>query len=316
MSLVVIGLATAASSCGAAPGSVPKRAAAVVDGQQVTRVELQQALLEYNRSAADQGRPTVRCCSSNYQQLVRNVLLPALILQVELEQQARRAGVVVRRADIDAEVRRLVRQDYHGKADVFVSAMEKRYGSIGAARGALRTQVLKERLVRRVEGNVHVAEHAAHEFYTAHPELYRSGPARKVALFHTRTLVAARALRRRLAAGVPAANLLSSTDGRILVVLVRDLTPGLGSVALSLRRGATSAPQRVSGGWEIVQAVGPVISDWRPPFAAVRERVIRALTQQQRLATLTSWEQRTERYYAKRVAYAAGLAPARPSNQR
>jgi SurA-like N-terminal domain len=104
-----------AAGCGGSSSSdVPKDAIAVVNGHPVSQAQFDQAISQYNRSAKKAGQQAIECCSDAWKVAVQTKIVPYLVQRAEFEQQAKKLGVVVTPKDIDAQIKTISDQYFHG----------------------------------------------------------------------------------------------------------------------------------------------------------------------------------------------------------
>ena len=115
-----------AAGCGGSCPRTSKDAIAVVNGHPVSQAQFDQAISQYNRSAKKAGQQAIECCSDAWKVAVQTKIVPYLVQRAEFEQQAKKLGVVVTPKDIDAKIKTISDQYFHGSMKEFLAAAKSR----------------------------------------------------------------------------------------------------------------------------------------------------------------------------------------------
>jgi parvulin-like peptidyl-prolyl isomerase len=85
--------------------------------------------------------------------------------------------------------------------------------------------------------------------------------------------------------------------------------PEFDKTAFSLKTGQVAAPIHTQFGYHVIWAEKPIQQSKVTPFAQVKESIRQQLLQQKRNTALEAWLATLKAEYAKKISYAAGLAP-------
>jgi len=101
----------------------------------------------------------------------------------------------------------------------------------------------------------------------------------------------------------------SKAQGGTLTISRGQTVPEFDKVAFDLKTGEISKPVKTQFGWHIIQAQKDATKSKTTPYAQVKEAIRQQLLTQKRSDSLQKWLTGIQGEFAKKVKYAAGLAP-------
>src|SRR5262249_1894543 len=155
----VVGLAAgSAGSTGSSSSGVPSGDIAVVNKEPITKAQFDHALDQYNRSAAAAKQPLVKCCGTDWDTVVQQKVVPYLVQRTEFEQQAKVLGVVVTSADVDKQIKSIIKQYFKGKRALFLAAIKKQNSTLAEVRDTISLNVLQTKVTAKLTSGVKVTD--------------------------------------------------------------------------------------------------------------------------------------------------------------
>lgn len=288
-SLVVL----ATSGC----GNLLQPAAATVNDQKITIHEIEKALDEYTKSdeferAAEQGDPQALRRAFEQQELSRSILVAVL------EPHAERLGLSVSDEDVDAEIDRVVEEDYNDNRAQFEEALKEQGIPLSEVPDIAYLRLLERRVKNAVTDELTPSEEELQAFYEDNAQRFVETEAREIVL-PTRSEAdrVAKLLRRtpegdvvdRFAEIAREESLNSETavSGGQLPLPFRpgEIDPAFEAAASRLAPGEASGPVQTDQGWEVI-----LVDDRRAiPFEEVRDDIIEALAGEDRDRRWREW---------------------------
>jgi foldase protein PrsA len=314
-----------AAGCGGSSSSngVPKGDVAVVNGEPITKAQFDKALDQYNRSVKAAKQPTVKCCDAAYQQVVQTKIMPYLVQRTEFEQQAAKLGAVVTPKDLDAAMKKVVKQFFNGSQKKFLAAIKKQGSNLAEVRDTVRLQVLQQKVSEKLTGSIKVTDAEALAYYNKTKSQYEKPASRDISHILVKTKAKAEKIYNELKNGADFAELAkknsidtgSAQNGGKLGVQTKDaLVKPFSTVAFALKTGEISKPVHTQFGWHVIKANGPVIPASVAPFSQEKATIVQELLQAKKGNATSSWQTKIERFYATRVKYASAYAPPKPTS--
>ncbi len=294
---------------------VPQGDIALVNGEPITKAQFDHALDQYNRSAARAKQPTV---SGDYPVVVQQKIVPYLVQRTEFEQQAKKLGVSVSAKDIDAEIKKIVKQYFGGKYSAFLKAIKQQNSTLPEVRDSIGLNLLQQKVTAKLTAAIKVSDQEALAYYTKNKAQYEHPTSRALSHILVKTKAKADKLYKELQNGASFATLAkaNSTDsgsaahgGKLGVQAETALVKPFSTVAFSLKTGTISKPVHTQFGWHIIKANGPVIPASVTPFSKEKAAIVQQLDQAKKANVAAEWQTKVQRFYAGRVKYANGYAP-------
>jgi len=322
VSLVVCCAALAAivAGCGGggASSGVPKDDIALVDGQPITMAQFQKALGQYNRGAAAAGQKAVKCCGKDYWQVVQLKLVPYLVQRAEFQQQAKKLGVVVTKADVDAQVKKIIDQYFNGDKKKFLAAVKKQGSTVNDVRESISLNVLQQKVTQKLTAGIKVSDKDALAYYTKNKQQYAHPTSRDLSHILVKKKAKAQSIYDQLAAGASFAALAKKysidkgsavNGGKLGVQAENALVKPFAKVAFAIKTGTISKPVQSQFGWHIIKANGPVIAAYTSPFSKEKAGIEQQLKQAKDADATTAFQTKMGKFYATRVKYQSQYAP-------
>lgn len=319
-------LALLASACGGGGGgsSVDSGDAAVVNGEHITRDQLDTRVHEAKCSYDLQKRTFPKAGSQEYQ-AIQSQILASLVQRVQLAQKAPSLGVTVTDQAVEKQLADLKKQYFGGDEKKYLAELKRQCVTDAEVRTDLRANILSNDVFKKVTASAKVTDAEVKEYYDTHSEVYTTPQTRVV----RHILVAAKdkALADKLYAqlkGESGQQLVtdfadlakknsidpgSKSQGGQLTITRGQTVPEFDRTAFELKTGELSKPVKTQFGWHIIYAEKPASPRQSTPFKQVKESIRQQLLQQKRNDSLQKWLDGLKKEYDGKISYAAGLAP-------
>ena len=316
--LLGLPLVLLAAGCGGGGGggSVSKEDAAVVGSDHITREVLDRRLAQANCSYKLQKRVFPKAGSSEYQ-AIQQQILQNLVQRAELAQKAPDLKVSVDDAQVEKQLKAIKKQYFGGSEKRYQAELKRQCVTDTEVRDDVRANVLSDSIYKKVTASAKVSDADVKAYYDSHQSVYTQPETRVVRHILVKDEKLADRLYGELKAGADFATLAkkysqdpgSKAQGGQLTISRGQTVPEFDKVAFALKTGETSKPVKTQFGWHIIQAEKDATKSKKTPFAQVKEAIRQQLLQQERSSTLQKWLAGMQAEFAKKVKYAAGLAP-------
>ena len=304
-----------AAGCGGSSSSngVPKGDIATVAGTPITKAQFDSIIAQYNRSAVAAKQKPIKCCDSDYVTAVQTKIVPYLIQRTEFESQAHRIGAVVTKKDVDAEIKKIIKQYFGGKRSAFLKALKKQGSTVADVRDTVGLQVLQQKVTAKLTANIKVSNAEALAYYNKNKSQYVTQTSRDLSHILVKTKKLAQKIYTQLKGGADFAKLAKkySTDkssgingGKLGVQAENALVAPFAKVAFKIPTGTISRPVKSQFGWHIIKANGPVIPKSTKPFSKEKASIVQQLLQAKQGEATSQFQTRLERFYAGKIKYA------------
>jgi foldase protein PrsA len=309
-----------AAGCGGSSSSngVPKGDVALVNGQPITKAQFDKALDQFNRAEKAAKQPTATCCDKSYQIVVQQKIMPYLVQRTEFEQQAKKLGAVATPKEIDAAIKKIVKQYFNGSQAKFLAAIKKQGSTLPEVRDTVGLNVLQQNVTAKLTANLKVTNAEALAYYNKNKSAYQKPTSRDLSHILVKTKALAQKIYDQLKAGADFAKLAKkySTDtgsakngGKLGVQAENALVAPFAKVAFKIPTGTISKPVHSQFGWHIIKANGPVIPESTAPFSKEKAAIVQQLLQAKKGDATSAWQTKIEKFYAGKVKYASAYAP-------
>ena len=305
------------AGCGGSSGELAGDDVAKVGDCTITKERLDGLLGQARRSYKAQGRPFPKAGSAEFVTL-RNQALDLLVTQCEYRQEAEELDVSVSEKEVDDRLAQIKKQYFQGS--------EKRYRAQLKAQGLtdeqvhsdIESQLLSEKIFKRVTEDVKVTDAEIHSYYVQHPQLYSQPQSRDIRHILVKQKPLADRIYGQLKGGADFAKLAkqhsqdpgSKEQGGKLTVSKGQTVPEFDKTAFALKTNELSRPVKTQYGWHVIQALSNVKPRKTTPEKQVRESIRQQLLQQKRNELMTKWVNDTKKEYASKIEYQVGYAPA------
>ena len=309
-------LLAAACGGGGGGGSVSNSDAAVVNGDHITRAELDSRLTQAGCSYKLQKKTFPKAGSAEYQ-AIQQQILQSLVQRTEVLQKAPSVGATVSDKQLEDQLAQIKKQYFGGDEKKYQAELKRDCVTDSQVRGDLRANMLSDAVFQKVTAGLAVSDAQAKEYYTTHPQNYTQPQSREVRHILVKDKATADKLYAQIKGGADFAALAkkysqdpgSKTQGGNLTISKGQTVPQFDQVAFTLKTGEVSKPVKTQFGWHIIQALKPATPRKSTPFAQVKESIRQQLLQQKRNAAATAWLAKLKKDYASKVSYATGLEP-------
>jgi parvulin-like peptidyl-prolyl isomerase len=320
LSLLLLGvplvLFAAACGGGGGGGSVSKEDAAVVGDDHITRESLDRRLAQAKCSYDLQKRAFPKAGSQEYQ-AIQQQILQNLVQRAELAQKAPDLEVSVTDAQVEKQLKQIKKQYFGGSEKRYQAELKKQCVTDAEVRADVRANVLSDSVYKKVTADVKVTDGTAKAYYDSHQSVYTQPETRVVRHILVKDEKLADKLYGDLKGGADFAALAkkysqdpgSKAQGGQLTISRGQTVPEFDKTAFALKTGELSKPVKTQFGWHIIEAVKDPTKSKKTPYAQVKEAIRQQLLQQERSNALQKWLAGVQAEFAKKVNYAAGLAP-------
>lgn len=310
-----------ASGCGdsssSASNGVPKDAIAVVNGQPITKAQLDAAVAQYNRGAVAAKQTAIKCCDSAYWTVVQQKIVPYLVQRAEFEQQAKKLGVTVTPQQIDKQLESVINQYFGGKRSKLLAAIKKQGSSMADVRDTIYINLLQSNVSKKLTSGVKVTDKQALDYYNKNKANYEKPTSRDLAHILVKKKAKAQQIYNQLVAGASFAALAKKNSidkgsaingGKLGVQAENALVKPFSKVAFAIKTGTISKPVHTQFGWHVIKALGPVIPASTSPFSKEKAGIVTSLKQAKDSEKTATFQSKMQKFYAHRVKYAKNYA--------
>jgi foldase protein PrsA len=332
--LIAVLIALLVAACGGdggeggGGGKVPAGAVALVNGEPITKAQVDQLLRQARRSYKAQKRTFPKAGTPEYQQLLTQAV-QFLVQRVEFAQQAAERGIKVSDDDVEARLKQIKKQYFGGSEKRYRAALRQQGLTDEQVRQDVGAQLTSERLFKRVTKDIKVSDKEVRAYYGEHPELYAQPASRDVRHILVKKKTLADSIYRQLCgtestclkpkADFPALAKKYSTDpgtknqGGKLTVVKGQTVPEFDKKAFALKKNEISTPVKTQYGFHVIQALSDVRPKRQTPFAQVKAAIRQQLLSQKQSDAQRKFLEALKEEYKSKITYAQGYAPPTPT---
>ncbi len=308
------------AACGdsSSASGVPKGSVVVIDRQPVSQATFDNLMQEFLAGTYKANKqPVPKPGSAEFKTGAQKVVA-YLVQKTELEQQAKKLGIVVTTKDIDAGIKKDILQYFGGSQKKLLAAMKKQGVTMQQFRDTVAFSVLQDKLVKKLTASIKISDAQALAYYKKNLAQYTTPESRRIAHILVASKAKAQSIYDQLKKGASFAALAKkySTDkssaikgGDLGVQPKSGLVPAFANVAFALPTGVLSKPVHSQFGWHIIKPLGPVTKKSVSPFAKVKAAIVSEIEQARKSDVMSKFQAKLTAFYAKRVKYASGYAP-------
>ena len=318
-------LALVAVGCGGGDDAVPPGVAAVVDGVEIKKSQVDHLIDQAQKQAKQSGRPAPEPGTAGYQQL-RAQAVQYLVTQVQFEQEAKELDVEVTDAEVEKRIGDIVVRVAGGDRKQFNRILARNGMTRADLERQVKIQLISDKVQKEVTKDVKVSDEDIEEYYNKNKKLYRQPPNRKVRhiLVKANQRALAQRLYSQLAGGADFAKIAKrysidpsakTTGGTFTVTKGGAFDPKFTSASFALRTGQISKPVKSQFGWHLIEALGPERPAGTLPLSQVKESIRQQLLQQKKSKAAADWFNDLRKEYEDKVEYQAGYAPPATTTQ-
>jgi foldase protein PrsA len=313
--LAAVALLLFVSACGGSD-DVAKGSVAAVDGEDVTKAQLDDLLVRVKKTYESNKRPYPKAGSEQYQAL-QTQAVAFLVQRVEYDHEADRLGLTVSQKEIADRIAKVKKGIFKGNQAAFDKQLKDQGYTAATFRDDVRMQILAEKLSSRVAKNVKVTDADAQQYYTQNKQQYTTPESRLVRHILVKTKPEANKIYNELRAGADFATLAkeksldpgSKNRGGELTIARGQTVAPFEQTAFLLPVKSISRPVKTEFGWHIIQPLGQVKAAKTTPFSKVKAGIRTQLLEQRKQESLANWAQDVKKRYEDKVSYAEGFAP-------
>jgi len=318
--LLALPLVLLAAACGGggsgSGGSVAKEDVAVVGDDHITRETLDRRMGQAKCSYDLQKRTFPKAGSAEFQ-AVQQQILQNLVQRAELAQKAPGLGVTVTDSQVDKQLKQIKKQYFGGSEQRYKAELKRQCVTDAEVKQDVRANVLSDSIYKKVTADAKVTDADVKTYYDSHQSVYTQPETRVVRHILVKDKALADKLYGQLKGGADFAALAkkysqdpgSKAQGGTLTISRGQTVPEFDKVAFDLKTGEISKPVKTQFGWHIIQAQKDATKSKKTPYAQVKEAIRQQLLTQKRSESLQKWLTGIQGEFAKKVKYAAGLAP-------
>ena len=232
-------------------------------------------------------------------------------------QKAPSLGVTVTDTQVDKQLKQIKKQYFGGSEQRYKAELKRQCVTDAEVKQDVRANVLSDSIYKKVTADAKVTDADVKTYYDSHQSVYTQPETRVVRHILVKDKALADKLEAQLKGGADFAALAkkysqdpgSKAQGGTLTISRGQTVPEFDKVAFDLKTGEISKPVKTQFGWHIIQAQKDATKSKKTPYAQVKEAIRQQLLQQKRSDSLQKWLTGIQGEFAKKVKYAAGLAP-------
>lgn len=308
-------LALLAAGCGGSEG-VPSGSVAVVDGQEITKSQLDEFLARVRKTYQANDRQFPTAGTPEYQSL-QSQAVEFLVQRIEFEKEAGGLGVAVTPKQVDNRVAQVKKQFFKNDQKAFDKQLKQQGYTVDTFKQDVRAQLLSEKIYEKVTGNVKVTNKDVTGFYNKNKAQYTTPETRDVRHILVKTRAEATKIYDQLKAGADFATLAKqksldpgskSNGGKLTVSRGQTVAP-FDQTAFLLPTNSISRPVKTEFGFHVIQPLSEVKPAKTTPLAQVRSTIKSQLEQERKQAAVTKWSNELKSKYDDRIDYADAYKP-------
>jgi foldase protein PrsA len=324
----LVALALVVAGCGGGGGSVPEGVVAVVDGNEITREELDEWVGRAKRGYEAQQQEFPRVGTPEYQN-VQKQYVAYLVQREQFELEADELGLKVSEKDVDAEVEEVTKTRFEGKKADLEKALKEQGFTMKAFRETLRSSLVAQKLFDEVTKEVKVPQAEISAYYQENSSQYSTPESRDVRhilisekgangqVDYAKSKTKANAIYEQLRDGADFAALVkehsddttSVPQGGKLTINRGTTVPEFDKFSFEAKQGELSKPVKTSFGYHIIEVLSPVREATSTPLKKVRASIEATLLQEKKSTFMEEWAKDVGDEYDGKTRYATGFEP-------
>ncbi|MGZ4380191.1 MAG: peptidylprolyl isomerase [Gaiellaceae bacterium] len=317
--IVAVALAFVAAGCGGSSSTkVPSDAVAIVNGQPITKTQLDALLNQAKVTYKSQKRAFPKAGTPEYAAL-QTQAITFLVQRSEFAQEADKMGIKVTDKQVEDRLAQIKKQYFKGDPRAYLKQLASQGLTDAQVHDDLRAQLISEAIFAKVAGGVKVTDKQITDYYAKNKNQYSQPQSRDVRHILVKNKALAEKLYKELRAnnGANFAALAkkysqdpgSKNTGGKLTVSKGQTVPPFDLAAFTLPTHAISTPIHTQYGWHIIQALSDVRPAKTTPLASVKASIQQQLLQTQKNAAMTAWVADAKKKYEKKTRYQVGYGP-------
>lgn len=309
-------LVLVATACGGSDQDVPSDAVAVVDGQQVTKSDLEGLIARAKATYKTQKRAFPKAGTAEYQSL-QTQAVAFLVQRAEYDNRAEELKLAVTEKEIDDRIDQVKKQSFAGSQAKLDKQLKEQGYTKESLRADIKAQLLSEKIYDAVTKDAKVADADIAKYYQQNKSQYSQAESRDVRHILVKTKAQANKIYDQIKAGGNFAALAKkySTDpgskdsgGKLTVIRGQTVAP-FDTTAFLLSTNQVSRPIKTEYGYHVIQPISAIKPAKVTPLKDAKPAIQATLLDKAKTDAITKWTADTKSFFAKKVAYATGFAP-------
>jgi foldase protein PrsA len=315
--LVVAAVVGVAAGCGGGGAeSVPEGAVASVDGQPITRDDLNALLARAKKSYDAQQQDFPKAGTAAYKSLQTDAAT-FLVRRLQYEAKAGEMGIEVTDADVDKRIAEVKKEFFGGDDKAFREQLVAQGYTDETFRADIRAQLLNDALYEKVTSEVAVTDADIEAYYKENKAQFDVMESREVRHILVDTKQLADEIYAKLEAGGDFAKLAKQyskdpgskeSGGKLTISRGQTVAP-FDKTAFLLPTNEISRPVKTEFGFHLIQPVSEVKPAGTTPLKDVRAQIRQQLETQKKDEAVQEWATQVQEEFSGKTAYAAGFEP-------
>jgi len=311
-------VALAGCGGGSSSAKLSSEDVAVVGKTAITKAQFDDLLATAEASFKQQGRAFPKQGTAEYA-TIKSQAITLLIQQAEREQKANDLGIEITDAQIDARLKQIKAQYFHGKDSEYRAQLKTQGLSEAQVRADIKAQLISEKLFNKVTSDVKVTDADVHQYYVQHASQYQQPASRQVRHILVKKKALADSIYAQLKGGADFAKLAkkysldtvsAAQGGNYNAVKGQSVAP-FDKAAFALKTNEISQPVQTQYGWHVIQAIGAIKPAGKTPEAKAAAQIRQQLVQTKKNTAVNDWAKTLQKDYCKGsdIKYQAGFKP-------
>lgn len=313
--LVLLGVLVAAG-CGGSDTSVPSDAVAVVDGTEVSKIELDALIGRAKKSYLSQKRDFPKAGTAEFQSL-QTQAVAFLVQRTEYDQKAESLGLTVNEKDVDARLAEMKKTYFSDDQKKLDKQLADQGYTNETFRADLRAQLVSEKLYESVTKGMTATDADAKKYYDENRAQYEVAESREVRHILVKTRAEAEDVLSQLEAGGDFAAIAkkvsldpgSKDNGGKLTITKGQTVAPFDQTAFLLKTNQISKPIKTEFGYHVIQPLGEVKPGKTTSYEQAKAEIKTQLAGTKKDEAIQKWAAEVRKSYESKVSYATGFAP-------
>jgi parvulin-like peptidyl-prolyl isomerase len=308
-----------AAACGgsSSASSLPDGVIAQVNGEDITKAQLDTVLAQAKRSYTAQKQNFPSAGTTEYQQL-RDQAVAYLAQRVEFQQKAKEMGIDVTDAQVKNYLTTFKKKNFGGSEQKYQAALKAQGLTDADWQDIVRLRLLSQAIYNKVTNAVKVTDKEVKDYYEQNLSQYTKPESRPVRHILVTDKQTAEKVYDQLKAGGNFNALAKkySTDtatkdkgGKLTAAKGQGLDPAFEKVAFGLKNNEISKPVHSQFGWHVIQALGSATPPKVTPLNDVEKTIKQQLVSNDKSTAATDWQTALTKEYEGKIKYATGYQP-------
>ncbi len=316
--IVTAALALVAAGCGGSSTKVPSDAVAIVNGQPISKSELEQLVTQAKVTYKTQKRAFPKAGTAEFQAL-QTQAITFLVQRAEFAQEAKKMGIKITDQQVEDRLTQIKKQYFKSDPKAYLKQLAQQGLTDSQVRDDLRAQLVSEAIFAKVAGKVSITDKQIADYYAKNKAQYHQAESRDVRHILVKDKALAEKLYKQLRANKGATFAVlakkysldpgSKNVGGKLTVTKGQTVPQFDLAAFTLPTKGISTPVHTQYGWHIIEPLSDVRPAKTTPIATVKESIRQQLLQTQKNAAMTAWVANAKKKYDKKTRYQVGYGP-------